>query len=364
MRANSAGTAPTGRIEWIDAARGIGIVLVVLGHVNAGLFGAALADPSPRSFLHQLSYFIYNFHMPLFALLSGAMAPRSVAKPGSVFWSDKLGTLVYPYVVWSVLQLVVQIQMSHATNNPASWADLLRIFYDPPMQFWFIYCLVIWYALYRAVVLVGGGAGVFFFVAAVTTVVLYAIDAGGGSVVGRTRDHLLFFATGAAAANWFRPFGALPAWALAALAVVTLPMVAVVAPFRYDVPWPVVFLLPLPGVTGSIAVSALLVRTGSMRWLQVLGRLSLEIYVAHMLATAGMRILLVRLGITSVPLHVVLGTVVGVGFPVVLAVSANAVGFPYLFRWPALKRSEQKCVPPADEKCPETNVDRTVSPPA
>ena len=44
------------RIEWIDVSKGIGIILVLIGHIslNGGL-----------------NKFIYSFHMPLFFILSG-----------------------------------------------------------------------------------------------------------------------------------------------------------------------------------------------------------------------------------------------------------------------------------------------------
>ena len=47
------------RIEYIDIARGIGILLVVMGHNDFSLI-------SP--FLFKL---IYSFHMPLFFFMSG-----------------------------------------------------------------------------------------------------------------------------------------------------------------------------------------------------------------------------------------------------------------------------------------------------
>ena len=43
------------RIEWVDIARGIGIILVILGHIGIGKVGK----------------FIYSFHIPLFFFLSG-----------------------------------------------------------------------------------------------------------------------------------------------------------------------------------------------------------------------------------------------------------------------------------------------------
>ena len=44
------------RINWIDQAKGIGILLVVIGHMNI-----------PQ----DLSKIIFSFHMPLFFFISG-----------------------------------------------------------------------------------------------------------------------------------------------------------------------------------------------------------------------------------------------------------------------------------------------------
>jgi fucose 4-O-acetylase-like acetyltransferase len=68
------------RIEWIDVAKGIGIILVVMGHVLAsgGVYSA-----------------IYLFHMPMFFILSGM-----VFKPGEVrstVWK-KTRSLMIPYL--------------------------------------------------------------------------------------------------------------------------------------------------------------------------------------------------------------------------------------------------------------------------
>ncbi|MBC1212116.1 acyltransferase family protein [Listeria booriae] len=60
------------RITWIDYAKGIGIILVVYGHVLRGVFEAGLDIPI-KLFTYEDS-FIYSFHMPLFFFLSGLFA--------------------------------------------------------------------------------------------------------------------------------------------------------------------------------------------------------------------------------------------------------------------------------------------------
>ena len=77
------------RLAWMDAARGAGIVLVVLGHTERGLLnGELLVHVDEYAWLDNR---IYAFHMPLFFLLSGIFflgsppcSPPSRCSRGSV----------------------------------------------------------------------------------------------------------------------------------------------------------------------------------------------------------------------------------------------------------------------------------------
>ena len=55
----------TKRIEWIDIAKGIGIILVVIGHISQ---------------IEVLNDIIYSFHMPLFFIISGYLYKRKFYK--------------------------------------------------------------------------------------------------------------------------------------------------------------------------------------------------------------------------------------------------------------------------------------------
>ena len=54
----------TKRLDWIDIAKGIGIILVVLGHT-------LVPQVRETGFAGFLWIFIYNFHMPLFFFYRG-----------------------------------------------------------------------------------------------------------------------------------------------------------------------------------------------------------------------------------------------------------------------------------------------------
>ena len=59
----------SGRLDWVDYAKGIGIILVVYGHVLIGIYNSKI--DIPHSFYDYCQKFIYSFHMPLFFFLAG-----------------------------------------------------------------------------------------------------------------------------------------------------------------------------------------------------------------------------------------------------------------------------------------------------
>ena len=70
----------------IDMAKGIGIILVVFGHIHEG----------------QLSQFIYLFHMPLFFILAGCSMTYS-RSANQVKWKSLARSLAVPYLVYSII---------------------------------------------------------------------------------------------------------------------------------------------------------------------------------------------------------------------------------------------------------------------
>ncbi len=82
-----------GRILWIDVARGIAILLVVLGHCIGNL-----NDPGNR--------FILAFHMPLFFFLSGMCISENVI-PAKNYLVKKVKNLLVPQAVLGTLNFIL-----------------------------------------------------------------------------------------------------------------------------------------------------------------------------------------------------------------------------------------------------------------
>lgn len=128
------------REDWIDCAKAIGIVLVVYGHVARGLInsGIGLGFESYK----VLDSIVYSFHMPLFFFLSGLHFFRSFDRRSEIgLILNKVDTVFYPYVLWSLLQGGVEVFLSGYTNGKVSAADVLALLWSPRAQFWFLYAL-------------------------------------------------------------------------------------------------------------------------------------------------------------------------------------------------------------------------------
>lgn len=83
------------RIIYFDMAKGVGILLVVLGHIEQA--------PKP------LCIWIQSFHMPLFFILSGMLIhyKGEVALPLSTLLSNKFHHIFVPYISFSFLYFLI-----------------------------------------------------------------------------------------------------------------------------------------------------------------------------------------------------------------------------------------------------------------
>lgn len=104
------------RIDWIDTAKGIGIILVVFAHTK-------FFEEIDTSALNFLAYQIYSFHMPLFFIISGICLciseERSVSISCDFHSRIKKITkrLLPPYFLWSVVYIVINLILGIVNNE-------------------------------------------------------------------------------------------------------------------------------------------------------------------------------------------------------------------------------------------------------
>lgn len=126
------------RINWIDMAKGGGIILVVIGHCL-----------NPNSVINSV---IFSFHMPLFFIISGYLLKSDVTI--SHFLYKKSVRLLLPYFFTFIIyffaytiidnnsnawqEYLINLSKSYALGNGLvySWIDT-----QPVGPLWFIVCL-------------------------------------------------------------------------------------------------------------------------------------------------------------------------------------------------------------------------------
>lgn len=94
--------APASREGWVDAVKAVLIVLVVLHHAIGTVTDHGVAQPGWAGVDAALSV----VRMPLFFVIAGLFAHKSISGPREVFWRRKVGHFVWLYAVWGLLYLV------------------------------------------------------------------------------------------------------------------------------------------------------------------------------------------------------------------------------------------------------------------
>jgi fucose 4-O-acetylase-like acetyltransferase len=325
------------RVAWIDSAKGFAIALVVLGHLLRGLIASGLLPASEWTRLAD--DWIYAFHMPLFFFISGLLLQRTIRPPLS-FFCDKICTIAYPYLLWSVATIALKSFFKSEVNHPLSFSDLLGIATHPVDQFWFLYALFVAFIVVDVILELHVPSWAVFLTALSLSPGL-VFGHFGPEIVADIRRALLFVSLGAVVCSsglLYDPSRRSAPWLLAeasaGFALLTL------AVYCWTTKTPVELLvLATVGIFSSICLSRAIQGVAVGRILRFFGERSLEIYVMHTMFSAATRIALIRFGVCNLPAHLVLGMFAGLGLPLACSEICRWYGV----TWPFVAPWREKC---------------------
>lgn len=132
------------RIEWVDYLKAFACFLVVLGHLLQSLQISKIdLHPNITTFI---IWFIYLFHMPLFMCMSGYLYLKTKKefswKEYKKFELKKFINLAVPYFTFYLLFILINMVFSKSVNTSRGIDDLLKIFNNPIAPYWFLYALL------------------------------------------------------------------------------------------------------------------------------------------------------------------------------------------------------------------------------
>ncbi|MCM5682284.1 acyltransferase [Schlegelella sp. S2-27] len=87
-------------MEWVDTLRGLAIVLVLSLHASLALRRHGLEPWQPAV---EFNEFFAPYRMAMLMLLSGLLLGSALRKPPHVYVLRKIGSLMWPYVLWTTI---------------------------------------------------------------------------------------------------------------------------------------------------------------------------------------------------------------------------------------------------------------------
>ncbi|MFH6784406.1 MULTISPECIES: acyltransferase family protein [Methylobacterium] len=335
------GAGESGRLAWVDVAKGICIILVVMMHSTLGV-GEAMGG---EGFMHHVVEFAKPFRIPDFFLLSGLFLGRVVDRDWRLFADRRIVHFAYFYLLWLVLQSAVKYaQITDGAGPGAFLAHLAHGLVEPYSTLWFIYLLAVFSVAVKLLRRLPGPA----LLIGAALLQLAPIHTG-STLIDEFCARFVYFVAGYLFAD--RIFGladtvrAKAGPALAGLALwAVIETVFVVTPTGFP-SHPTLASLPgvnlVLGAAGAVAIvaaAALLTKAGGpvTAAFRACGERSIVIYLAFFLPMAALRTVLIRSGvIEDVGLVSALVTLAAVTVPLAIERVVRHTPARFLFRRPA-----------------------------
>ncbi|VAW25008.1 hypothetical protein MNBD_ALPHA11-2270, partial [hydrothermal vent metagenome] len=107
------------RMDWVDSAKGISIILVVMLYA-ANSVGEAT---NGTGFLHYIIGFATPFRMPEFFLISGLFLSSVIGRDWKSYMDRRFVHYMYFYALWAAILIIVKVGLF--AGNPVQAIEWL-----------------------------------------------------------------------------------------------------------------------------------------------------------------------------------------------------------------------------------------------
>ncbi|MEO1796968.1 MAG: acyltransferase family protein [Pseudomonadota bacterium] len=327
------------RIDWVDASKGICILLVVMFHATQHLVPKLGAG----GVFDWITTFSGSFRMPDFFLISGLFLSTRLATPWRDFLDRKVVHFFYFYWLWMIITYVV-LTPGLSQGWDVYLGAFARDMVIPNGVLWFIYILPICFVIARAtagvppvLVWLGAAAAHTFDVAGEPLILVYVTHYFVFFYTGHIAAPLLFKLAERARKVPVLGMIGLACWALANGVIV------------FDRPFGFPGLSLILGVAGGAAIvvlTALLMKTPVGRGLGWLGARSIVVYLGFFIPLRYAEAVFLSFGL-SADATIALSIMAAVALPLLLHAVLERARVPWLFERPGWARLPRRAPPQA-----------------
>ena len=326
------------RVTWVDTAKGICIILVVMMHSTLGV-GAEMGG---EGFMHWVVAFAKPFRMPDFFLVSGLFLSRVIDRDWRTYSDKRVVHFFYFYILWLVIQSGLKYGQLSGGSPAVFLGHLVQGLYEPFSTLWFIYILAVFSVATKllrhvsAPALLGGAA----------LLQILPIHSGWFLLDEFCERWVYFLAGYVLAPHVFRlaaesakhrtlALAGICAWAIVNGIFALTPIDVLGATTLAELPV-VGLTLGLAGAIAIVSFASVLSRSHWAEPLRYCGQNSIAIYLAFFLPMAATRAFLIKTGIVSdVGVVAFLVTTAAVVLPLVGERLVRHTPLSFLFRRPA-----------------------------
>ena len=323
------------RLAWLDCCKGFAIICVVAGHIADGYINANMF-PEHAKLLESIFNVIYLFHMPLFFCLSGmAFYLAYCRNRNRIKMTNQIANLLWLYVLFSVFLWGMKFIFSGSVNHEVSIEDLYMIPLKPIGEYWYLYALLFFYLLGWIVskfqgALEHGMLGVACVLSCTTafngyhgifplnTILYYFVFFYIGMLLGKSET------TGISILEDKKV-----AVMVIAAAVISATLTIYFRVNMSKVP----ICATICGAATALATICVFKKLRTLKVLQKVGTSSLDIYLMHTFITAANRKLLLKVGITSFYINILINFMMALCLPLFFSFLLKKLNvYSYIFK--------------------------------
>ena len=304
------------RDKLTDLLKGYACFLVVFGHVIMGIRKAGINIPFGT---FELESFIWTFHVALFMFLSGYVynitGGWKAKGTRKNFIIHKLINLGIPYMFFSIIYILINTIIS-SSNTHMEINNILYLWKEPVAQYWFLYALFMLFIIWTIMSKWFKNWQITIFIVLVGTIgYLYNFSFG---ILSSAISMALPFGIGTCLNRFYIDKKKIMVKILLIIAHIIITFIIIILKVNNYFLDKIVSIF---GIFSSIALISILQRSKIVE--KILGKInekSFPIYLLHTIFTAGIRIILLKIGVENYFIHLLLGLMFGFLCPYIIAI--------------------------------------------
>lgn len=318
------------RVKWVDLAKGLSIILVVIYHSTLSSEVSSALYSESIGFLND----IFNrIRMPLFFFVSGLFIKKAMLIDTRSFYKFKAIHLLYLYVLWSIIRYITSTvpEVFILGGSKSELYSILNIFITPPSTLWFIYALFVFIVFTRLTKSIP-----YLILAASIILFLTKSQLGihgflGEKVLAFYPFYLVGYLASDITRRTFQSYKFYyPFIVIAYFASLILTLDTEFGQSRIGI-----LVFSLFGIIAGILIALTLSKLTFFSWIGYIGKNTLPIYLMHFFPVNILRIILPKL-IPDLPfLAHIITVIIGVLFPIVIMLIARKTNANWLFEVPS-----------------------------